>query len=250
MSVQACAELVRRGDPDRFLATMAAPPASRAVLFPIWAFNLEVARAPWVTAEPLIAQMRLQWWRDVLGEIAEGGMVRQHEVTLPLAHVLDPGAARMLDGLILARHHDIDGPPFADAAALDSYLADTSGQLLAVAARALGVTDSAQARELGTAGGFASFLMAMPALIAAGRPPLSEAVSARTVDLAGQYLERFEKARKAQPAALKPAALTLWRCRAILRQARRDPAAAVEGRLGGSEFARRTSLLRAQMFGI
>ena len=45
MSVEACAELVERGDPDRFRAIMAAPPEARAQLFPLYAFNLEVARA-------------------------------------------------------------------------------------------------------------------------------------------------------------------------------------------------------------
>ena len=44
MTLNACAELVRQGDPDRFLATMAAPPEARAKLFPLYAFNLEVAR--------------------------------------------------------------------------------------------------------------------------------------------------------------------------------------------------------------
>lgn len=68
MSIAACAALVARGDPDRFAAIMAAPPAARARLFPLYAFNLEVARAPWVTKEPMIAEMRLQWWRDVLAE--------------------------------------------------------------------------------------------------------------------------------------------------------------------------------------
>jgi phytoene synthase len=34
MSLQACADLVARGDPDRFRATMATPPKARAVLFP------------------------------------------------------------------------------------------------------------------------------------------------------------------------------------------------------------------------
>jgi phytoene/squalene synthetase len=73
MSLEACADLLRRGDPDRFLAAMAAPPAARRVLLPLYAFNLEVARAPQVTAEPMIAEMRLQWWRDALAEIAAGG---------------------------------------------------------------------------------------------------------------------------------------------------------------------------------
>ena len=103
MSLAACAELVRRGDPDRFLAAMAAPPAARNVLFPLYAFNVEVSRAPWVTPEPLIAEMRLQWWRDALAEIAAGAPVRRHEVTTPLAAVLDAEGARLLDALVEAR---------------------------------------------------------------------------------------------------------------------------------------------------
>jgi 15-cis-phytoene synthase len=57
MTVNACAALVQRGDPDRFAAVMAAPVEARARLFVIYAWNLEVARAPWVTSEPLIAEM-------------------------------------------------------------------------------------------------------------------------------------------------------------------------------------------------
>ncbi|MGB3250003.1 MAG: squalene/phytoene synthase family protein, partial [Tabrizicola sp.] len=72
MTVAACAGLVQRGDPDRFRAVMAAPVEARAQLFPLYAFNLEVARAPWVTQEPLIAEMRLQWWRDVVENAASG----------------------------------------------------------------------------------------------------------------------------------------------------------------------------------
>ena len=70
MTTDACAALVERGDPDRFAAVMAAPVAARTRLWPLYAFNLEVARAPWVTKEPMIAEMRLQWWRDVVAEPA------------------------------------------------------------------------------------------------------------------------------------------------------------------------------------
>ncbi|MBT6544979.1 MAG: squalene/phytoene synthase family protein, partial [Rhodobacteraceae bacterium] len=68
--LNACAALVERGDPARFLAVMAAPVQAREVLFVLFAFNLEVARAPWVTQQPMIAEMRLQWWCDALDEIA------------------------------------------------------------------------------------------------------------------------------------------------------------------------------------
>ena len=57
MSIDACAEMVRAGDPDRYLSAMTAPVASRARLLVLYAFNLEVARAPWVTKEEMIAEM-------------------------------------------------------------------------------------------------------------------------------------------------------------------------------------------------
>ena len=57
--LMACAELVQRADPDRFMAAMAAPVAARRVLFPLYALNVEIARAPWVTQEAMIAEMRL-----------------------------------------------------------------------------------------------------------------------------------------------------------------------------------------------
>ena len=102
MSVQACAEIVQRGDEDRFRATMAAPVAAREVLFPIHAFCLEVAKAPWVTKEMMIAEMRLQFWRDVLQEKIEGKVPRAHEVAAPLAAVLDPASAQALDATAVA----------------------------------------------------------------------------------------------------------------------------------------------------
>ena len=102
MSLQACANLVARADPERFAAAMAAPLAARAVLLPIYAASIEVARAPWVTQEPMIAEMRLQWWRDVFQEI-EAGRPRKHEVVDALAPVLGPRGAEALDAMVLAR---------------------------------------------------------------------------------------------------------------------------------------------------
>jgi 15-cis-phytoene synthase len=94
MSLAACADLVSRADPDRFIAALAAPPEARPILIPLYAFNVEVSRAPWVTDEPMIAEMRLQWWRDALEEIGAGRPPRAHEVVTELAGILDAEAAR------------------------------------------------------------------------------------------------------------------------------------------------------------
>jgi len=72
VSINACAALVEAGDPDRFLAAMAAPADVRGRLFVLYALNLEVAKAPFVTKEPMIAEMRLQFWRDVVADAAAG----------------------------------------------------------------------------------------------------------------------------------------------------------------------------------
>jgi phytoene synthase len=245
VSLEACARLVERGDPDRFLATMAAPPALRAKLFPLYAFNLEVARAPQASHEPMIAEMRLQWWRDALAEIAEGRPVRRHEVASPLGAALDAGAARRLDRLVEARRLDIAGEPFG-ADSLFAYLDATAGTLLDVAATLAGAAPGdAAVAAWGRAQGLANWFLALPALSAAGRPPLADASDAAIAALASAALGGLAR----PPAAARPAVLAAWRAPALLRQAARHPHRVAAGTLAQSEFARRGSLVWRSLLG-
>lgn len=148
------------------------PVETRKLLFPLYAFNVEVARAPWVTQETMIAEMRLQWWRDALEEIAKGGPVRRHEVTTPLARAIAPQDAELLDELVAARRWDIYKDPFEDAAHFERYIDQTAGHLMWVAARRLGATDEAVVRDAAYATGIAAWLCAIPNLEEAGRVPL------------------------------------------------------------------------------
>ena len=143
-------------------------------MFTLFAFNLEVARAPWVTKEAMIAEMRLQWWHDALGEIANGDVVRRHEVVTPLAYYITPDQARLLQDLVDARRWDIYADPFADKEAFDSYLSNTSGNLYAVGAGMLGPCDLDIVKRIGAAFGFAQFMQAIPALQNAGKRPLDD----------------------------------------------------------------------------
>ena len=67
-----CEALLREGDKDRFLPTLFAPPKYRRALFALYAFNLEVARTRELAREPMPGEIRLQWWREVLGGIGRG----------------------------------------------------------------------------------------------------------------------------------------------------------------------------------
>lgn len=223
--IAACAGLVQRGDPDRFRAVMAAPVDLRRMLFPLYAFNLEVARAPWVTKEPLIAQMRLQWWADALGEIALGGAVRRHEVVTPLAQVLDGQGARDLGDLVEARRADIDGDPPASQDALTRYLDRTAGTLLWTGARLAGATDAPALRDAGLAQGMAAYLKAVPDLVDKNRNPLPPGEPHDVIaDLANTglaALDRFAQTRIERPA--RAVLLVLSDTRADLTALARHP---------------------------
>ena len=246
MSINACAALVEKGDPDRFLAAMAAPPAARVVLFPLYAFNLEVARAPWVTEETMIAEMRLQWWRDALEEIAKGGPVRRHEVTTPLAEAITPQMAERLDGLVAARRWDIYKDPFEDEDHFDRYMDETAGSLMWAAATALGEADEAVLRDLGYAQGVANWLRAIPELEARKRIPLLDGTTDGIRALAGRALERLGRAQSGRAKVSKPARpalLAAWEAKAILNQAAQMPARVADGSLGQSPARKRLSLM-------
>ena len=246
MTVAACAALVERGDPDRFAAVMAAPVAARARLFPLYAFNLEVARAPWVTKEPLIAEMRLQWWRDVVAE----GRPRSHEVAGPLhALICEAGLpVAVLDTLIVARQWDVYRDGFANNLAFDGYLDATGGGLMWLSAKALGAEPQVEtaARDLGWAVGLAGFLRAVPELELRGRVPLVDGRAEAVARLAREGLARYARGRRGVP---KAAALTAWQTGGLLRQVVADPRVVAEGRMGLSEFARRGSLIWASLTG-
>ena len=169
--LMSCAGIVQKGDPDRFTAVLAARPAARDVLLPIYAFNVEVARAPWVTQESMIAEMRLQWWRDALEEIAAGGRVRKHEVVDALADAITAEDAQLLDGLVAARRWDIFSDSFEDADHLVEYLDATAGHLMWVAARRLGHAPEQVVRDFAYASGVAGWLQAAAELESRGRRP-------------------------------------------------------------------------------
>jgi phytoene synthase len=239
VTFEACAGIVERGDPDRFLAVMAAPVAARRVLFPIYAFNVEVARAPWVTEEPMIAEMRLQWWRDALEEMALGGTVRRHEVTLPLADVVDGDGARALDRLVTARRWDVYKDGFEDAEHFKEYLDATAGELMWQGARALGAVNREDVLRFGRAAGLARYLAAVAALEEKGRVPLLDGRESAIADLARDALKDI-----ARPVPNNAAFLEAWQAEPILRQIAKEPSRVAQGTVGLSPFRAKLRLLR------
>ena len=243
---QACADLVQKGDPDRFAALMAARPAARPALAVLYAYNLELARAPWASKEPMIAEMRLQWWVDVVAEPAP----RAHEVAGPLHALIRDRALPVatLQAMAEARRWDAWSEAFADPAAFQAYLDATAGGLMALSVQALGGNASAVevGRSFGSAAGLAGFLRAVPELEARGRLPLVDGRPAAVQALAQAGLSQMQDARQRRASLrglARDALLAGWQTRSLLHLAARDPLAVAEDRLTLSEFRRRGSLL-------
>lgn len=251
MSITDCAELVKQADEDRFLSVMAAKPDLRAALFALYAFNVEVSKAAWASAEPMLCQMRLQYLRDLVDGIYAGAALPKTPVAKPLADVIEAGAVpqQMLVEMIKARNWDVNRQAFDSAGHFHEYLHQTAGHLMAVAARATGADahdlDAAQCH--GCAMGVAKFLIAVPELKAHGCKPLLDENPEVLAELASTTLQRMMavKTPKSGQAALRAGFDT----QRVLRLVQRHPERVLEGRLQTSPFRRKTALLMMSLRG-
>ncbi len=249
MTAEACADLVERGDPDRWRAAMLAPPARRPGLMALYAFNLEIARAPWVASESMLAEIRLRWWTDAIAEICADAPLRRHEVVAPLAEAIRAGALpeALFQETIAARLVDAEARPHPDRAALETYLDRTAGHLAWLAALHLDAPPAAEpaVRRFARASGTAAFLRALPELSARGREALPPDASIDTLAAAALAdLEAARAARATVPRAVAPVLLSGWLAETRLRRAAADPEGVWSGALEVSEFRARAELIR------
>jgi len=138
---------VRAADRDRFLASLFAPEPRRRGLLALLAFDHELARTRSVTREPMLARIRLEWWREAVVEAVGEEKPRAQPIVEVLSEIVRRHglpAQRFFD-LIDAREEEIEGP--LDVVRAGHALADLQ---LAV----LGVTDGptrSAARDVGAA---------------------------------------------------------------------------------------------------
>lgn len=135
-----CAALVREQDHDRWLTTLFARPDDRVHLQALYAFNYEIAKTRESVSEPMVGEIRLQWWRDALAEMADGGPVRRHPVAEALAAAVTARRlpADALEAVIDARRAELydESPKRFDD--LLTYADDSGGRLTALAVRICG----------------------------------------------------------------------------------------------------------------
>jgi NADH dehydrogenase [ubiquinone] 1 alpha subcomplex assembly factor 6 len=221
-----CQNLVERFDPDRYLCSLFARSENRTDLMALYAFNVEVAGIRESVSEPLIGQMRLQWWRDNMDRIFEGAPPA-HQVATALSQTINGwGLERtVFDELLDARVADFSDTPFATLAELESYAEKTSATLTRLALSVLGQSNPQVqdiGRHVGIAWALTGLLRAIPFHARQGRsylpvglvkgsaykgPEISEVV-AEVAFLASKHIQIARQGERNVPRAAVPALLT------------------------------------------
>ena len=177
-SLSLCAQEVRRYDWDRFLFTLFAPMEVREDIYTLLAFNAEISKIGGIVSEPLLGQMRIQWWQDVIDQIYDGSFrgfrghyIADHLPNLIRRHSLTKS---LIDQLIEARSSEFTEWPPKNKEALIEYIFGISAVpnilLLEIIGNQAGLEE--KATDLGIAWGLTNLIRAFPTMARQGRSPL------------------------------------------------------------------------------
>lgn len=234
-----CEAQLREKDRDLWLACLFAPAQARPHLHAIHAFAQEISDVRAKVSQPLLGEMRLQWWRDAVEAPAGDSGARANPLADVLLDTIERHAlSRVEIGSFIDSHiFDLYDDPMVSVAMLEAYCRDTVGASLRWSARVLGAFDEPRVSEALDAAGIAlsltRLLRALPRQAAAGQLfiPLdllarhganpedartgiaTPAVLAALEELRGLAREKHAAAKRAAPdigvaqAALLPAAV-------------------------------------------
>lgn len=143
------AELIAKQDRDRYLASLFISPPNRPYIQALWAFSLEIARLRDIVSEPMLGEIRLQWWRDVIlatGESDASG----HPVAAALIDVMARFSLpqRPFVDLIDARTFDLYDDPMPSLNDLEGYCGETASTLFQMSALILAEGDDPGTSDL------------------------------------------------------------------------------------------------------
>jgi len=181
-SGSALVQMARASAYDRYIqALLVKPKHLRTDFLILAAFHGELARIPVLVREPMMGEIRLQWWQDAVAATEFMAADAAPDFGSPLAnHVADliarfPTAREEFLRAINARRAELDVDAFAHPSDFETYLDGVGSTLLRVGFEVLGADEDATATEAlraaGHAVGCADVALRLPRLAALGRLP-------------------------------------------------------------------------------
>lgn len=240
-------DIAKAYEPDRYLASLLAPKSVREDLITLAAFLSELRKISLQVSEPLIGEIRFQWWRDALeavpSNLKTGNPVADKFADLVRRYNVPQN---LLSDLLDVHGHALHSASSVDDVAFDIELELTEGLGFRIAARILGYNenqDMLNAIVLASrCYGRARAGLTLPISMSHGRYPLPRQTDAKSYDEAdchkdmgqlcaeaAKYLQEFRAImanlsgdRKALTTALLPVAVTEPYLKALQR-ADHDP---------------------------
>jgi 15-cis-phytoene synthase len=166
--------MARDGEPERYLAATLSPAPTRSALIALAAFSADLRRIPHVVKEPMMGEVRLQWWRDCISSV-EAGEPTGHPIADALATAVRAHSLPVLSLIAMteARAFDLYDDPMPDETTFASYLSKTEAIPFALAQQVLGGSDTPLLSDLAARSfGHVRLFATLPAMIAKGRMPL------------------------------------------------------------------------------
>lgn len=226
---------------DLYLSALLAPASARDDLIVLAAFEGEIDRIPHVVSEPLLADIRLQWWRDVIASAgkADGtgnpiadaladviarrgldtdGLIASIDARAPRdADEATPAEQRLLATDAAAMHRALRVLQARPADGNDAAFLDAAGLAVTEAREAMS-TEGNDAAAAAAAMRARGHLEHARSLAAKNRRDLR--LSALPVALVEPYLRAWEKARRSNGQAMVVPIARVWRLWRFARMGR------------------------------
>ena len=93
---------LRANDGDLYLCHLFTPADKRLRMLALYAAYTEIARIPSEVSEPMVGAIRLQWWRDVLGDTPDASNASPFVAALAACDFCVEDIAYPIDGRMAA----------------------------------------------------------------------------------------------------------------------------------------------------
>ncbi len=155
-----CRDLIQNDDPDHYLISLYAPQDKRNALYALFAFNYEISKISYTVSEPMLGEIRLQWWREVINDIYQDKL-QLHDIVPSLAEAIERYALPkdLIMAMIDGRSQELYPENPDNIVILENYLSLTAGNLSCLMMRILGNDDlDILANKLGLAWGYVGIM--------------------------------------------------------------------------------------------
>lgn len=131
-----CLALLKIHYNARYLFCLLLPRSQRELMVALYAFDYEISRIWCIVQEPMLGQIRMQWWRDLIISKQEASS-SGHPVALMLLSVIERHnlSIEVFERYLDAKEFDLFNDPMPTQNDLEGYAGETSSNWLNLAIR-------------------------------------------------------------------------------------------------------------------